>query len=572
MPNDALMKMSKADLVQICKLYNHRISGNKKDLVARIQLGPSVSDKFQGTHLDVLCANWFLKPLPRHQSLLIGSRNEHFVLKCVNSLIDFDDNIELLNGPFDLGLVISKDHPWIGTSIDGYADMKFGDKKACTTIEIKTVCTDNTLSAAQIARSQMDIVTYCDFGDQNFLRGVRSIAYRTQLLHHACVMSCNKVLFLVASSTELIYALVITISDDDIMFYRSIVDIAASPIKWAHQPEPVFPTSGFTDEGLQQKGYDVTVHDVHLNFWIWKSIMQLVREKGKPLPCCKYIGPTCVVHWNSNKSPVDLMSKYLKDIKSSSMKHLSPSSVYVIRMISILLVNSFLATKLTLLHSSDYQSDLSFKEMKKNVSKLNALKDYLYIVVESLTNFAYLQVAGDEISDSTSLLSISDLQQLRAETTNIRTNHLMKKFSQGLHCIVRLSAQYKHHSTCIEVGATRKECPICKVVGGKRRTPQTICKICGVSLCVVPQGEGEISCFDTFHSTNDLTTLLADKVIKIQQCAKPSEKSNCLSNGKVRKAKSSKRKLKSVSANTSRTITRSRTTSNTSSSHKRVKH
>ena len=67
MPNQALMKMSKASLVNICKLYNYQVSGNRKGLVDRIQLGPSASGKVTGTHLEILCANWFLRRPMRSQ-------------------------------------------------------------------------------------------------------------------------------------------------------------------------------------------------------------------------------------------------------------------------------------------------------------------------------------------------------------------------------------------------------------------------------------------------------------------------------------------------------------------------
>ena len=103
-------------------------------------------------------------------------------------------------------------------------------------------------------------------------------------MRHALIMKCNTVFFLVASSTQLIYALVITVPNHDKLMYDGIVDAASQNIKWAHEPNAKFPTDCVSDEGLHQKGYDVTSHDVQLTFQLWHKMMRLVKENGKPMP------------------------------------------------------------------------------------------------------------------------------------------------------------------------------------------------------------------------------------------------------------------------------------------------
>jgi hypothetical protein len=80
MPVQELLRLRRKELSNICKSYCHPISGNKSDLVSRIQQGTNLEARRPQTDFERLVRTWFMKPLARKHCLRLGSVRLQFEL------------------------------------------------------------------------------------------------------------------------------------------------------------------------------------------------------------------------------------------------------------------------------------------------------------------------------------------------------------------------------------------------------------------------------------------------------------------------------------------------------------
>jgi hypothetical protein len=439
--------------------------------------------------------------------------NENFVLTAIKNLQLIDKNVTVEDGPIEFGLVRRKNKPWLATSVDGVVELTIhGGVPICAAIEIKTMASANTLTEAKTIATQLFQLTYCTFGDENFMKGVKS-EYRSQCIHHACVMRVNLVLFVVASESNIIYMLLISFSREDIDLYESILDETGSKLDWIYREAP-FPQDAFGD-GLVQNGYHVDTHSVKLHLALWRSVHFLIRKHSKPLPPCRYIVPSGIAYWNKTKGYVDVMSRLLSHIKIP-FKRAGPVLQLVFRFISIMIVNGHLTTNLLKLSVEDFEGDESYNDIRQKMCKEGALTDYVKTLA---TNFeipgCMLAESNQDVCEEDTFPSgsgsgaFAKLPMKRKLTPNEiskfksivgKKRLLGELFNSGLPKKVRLDTTYRH----IMVDAVAQgRCVLC-LLQNKTSWPKFKCKTCGVYLCRKPKAGSRLSCEEKWHANQDL--------------------------------------------------------------------
>lgn len=95
-------------------------------------------------------------------------------------------------------------------------------------------------------------------------------------------------------------------------------------------------------EVLGERTYHMDVHTVKLHLALSKKLSKIIITNKKcPLPVAKYIVSLIAAHWNQIKGSINVMSRYLSNVKIP-FGPLSPKVVYVILMVKMLMMNAFL--------------------------------------------------------------------------------------------------------------------------------------------------------------------------------------------------------------------------------------
>lgn len=512
MPFDELFSKGKKELIDICKSYGHSSSGNKTDIVNRILLGINVNTRRQNTDLERLAKAWFMKPIVNRTALKLGSVNESFVLHAIKNLNQFDPHVKVIEGPYEFGLVRRGDKPWLATSVDGMMELSIynADPITCA-VEIKTMTSANTLMEARNIASQMFQVTYCSFGDDKFKKGVKS-EYRTQCIHHACVMRVNVVLLVVASDVDIIYMMMIDFTREELAQYEKLLDQVSTTLDWVYGDEP-FPSASFGEEGVTQNGYHVDIHSIRMQLSLWKSTHNFIKNHGnKPLPPCRYIVPSGIAYWNKTKGFVDVMSRLLSHIKIP-FKRGGPVLQLIVRFLGIMIVNGHLTTSLLKLTEHDILEEDSYNDIRQKMSNESTLTDYVRILASEfeLPGCMFAENNQEKVNVDCSLepefaklphnrcLHSSEIAKFKTIISHKRKLCLI--FNKGLPKKIRLDTSYRH----VMIDAEKQgRCVLC--LAQKRDSwPKYKCKTCGVYLCRTPRDNARLSCVEKWHSNIDLS-------------------------------------------------------------------
>lgn len=304
----------------------------------------------------------FLKPI-KSESMSIGSSNESNVFASVKSIHLLDGDLKVVAGPFEFGIVVKEDKPWIGTSVDGFMKVRDGTGDDAEIIdvalEIKTMTKPNTVNKARTIAEAHGIFVRCEFNDDIFLATVPDIGHRAQVLHHAYAFGVRNVLYLVANETELIHAVLVQFDDASLRTWESILDKYQNLLQWAHT-DGQFPDCD---------GYDIDRHCAQVTFGLRESLIRHVEKYKRPFYPIKNILPQMVAVWNKAKVDVDLKSRYWKTLQMAEACQ-NPVTVICIRSLAAAVINAHLAIRLLALHrkGTAHFEHKTFIECKKWMS------------------------------------------------------------------------------------------------------------------------------------------------------------------------------------------------------------
>ena len=531
--SEYLMQLSSSSLKELCRKYGQPVSGKKEILVQRIQSGPVSMHGDKKSILETVCTNWFMKPLARNQHLSLGSKNETYVLLALKDINMLDTDVQLEYGPVEFGLVQSKTHPWLASSIDGFVILQIDGRLKEAVIEIKSMTTVGTKIDATNRSDKSNMLLRCTFGDNNFRDSIPNKSYRMQALHHALVMKVNTVLFIIADKNKLVQLLLIDVYGYQLDIYKSILDQFKNDLNFVHDNCIPFPKEQLTDERLTRQGYHVNVASIKLHLQIWKGLYALIKKYEKPLPPAKMIVPTGIAYWNITKVHVDIMSRLLKHINMKG-KHCNPAEILIIRLLLVCVANAFIAKKILNVKDSDLNNkSVTYKDIKEQMCKTvgsfdTFVKDLAknWFIPCQRTGFKSSEAIIDDIVDENTIcynklpmerkMTVKEMKCFHAGAIGINNSRKKKDviFNSGYPKWVRLNNNfYTHIPQPIVNEKTKKtiqrSCAVCLVSRREKKDKKTtqMCKVCGVPLCITKKGRSIKTCFEKWHETNDLEKL-----------------------------------------------------------------
>jgi len=350
---EQLKRLTKIQLVDICKSYHRPYSGGKEELARRIKKGPL--EVITPTDLEMMLKHTFFAPLKDKDKTphKIGILNEAKVRNAIGEILKKFDGA-VLDAVWECGLISRKDHIFLATSLDAwvvyYTDASKEEKNHLA-LEIKTPTSNEIREKVLSLRDEYGDYTYCEMGDEVFSSLVYMPQYRVQVVHHAAVCGLDKVLFVVADEYKPVYATMISFSPTQKRTYISLVTdlVYKKSLQWAYtalfetgDPEQHIPE--FREEAVSTPSCSVDRDTLLFHFAVWQALLNRVHRAGMPLPTAKRIAPAVVCAWNKSKGRIDEMSEYLKSV----MWHLpqaTPKQRLTIREIKKTCLNSFLASK-----------------------------------------------------------------------------------------------------------------------------------------------------------------------------------------------------------------------------------
>lgn len=163
-----------------------------------------------------------------------------------------------------------------------------------TAVEIKCMTTKNTKNDA-IERYQKygSRFIQCNFGDETFKDLVWTSNYRAQCLHHICTLTINHLLFVVGSTSEILYICLVTFPNEIILKYKEIIETFGDRhVRWYQIDRNI-------ERTLQNVDLKHAV-DVHtINFWrnMGLEIVKRNRDERFRLTPAHEIVPETVCLW-----------------------------------------------------------------------------------------------------------------------------------------------------------------------------------------------------------------------------------------------------------------------------------
>ena len=205
-----------------------------------------------------------------------GTLNEPAV---VEQVADFCDVLNV----FDIGLVRSKECPYLGVSADGICVIKRGTKTILASLEIKTRVNTQTETQAWDTKAKLSLGTFpvagvgeCTVGDSLWFSSAIPINHRAQIMHQAAVIDLQFVLYCVATTTSVVYSILVRIPPNARQLWINSAKTYAHLFEWIHQS-----TENLIRPDFVTKDQFLTVSTWHP---IWWTMLQKVLLEGPLYP------------------------------------------------------------------------------------------------------------------------------------------------------------------------------------------------------------------------------------------------------------------------------------------------
>lgn len=206
---------------------------------------------------------------------------------------------------FECGLLRNKMREFLATSLDGWLVIRYesSDNEVESEdsdsedaghvldhqnyncgLEIKTPSSKKILQ--QQVRQCVDLYgtfSQCEFGSAAFKKLVYKPEYRVQVLHHAAVVNLKYILFVIAGTTKIHYAILIRFPESKLMTMKRILcDIFNRSLRWVYTISSLSDDikshiPDFREDIVSTKSYPITKDSVHFALIIWKKLMSMVQ-------------------------------------------------------------------------------------------------------------------------------------------------------------------------------------------------------------------------------------------------------------------------------------------------------
>ena len=215
-------------------------------------------------------------------------------------------------------------------------------------VEFKTKVAVSTISeAASLSRTYGPYVD-CAF-DDDVCKEVICRDHRVQILHQVAVTGILEVLYVVTSKSSILQ--VVRVRFDDLQkdlwlqVVRIIIKVSAPFLKQdlAGLKLPVIPTT--VPRPKCDYGGCPDQETFNLQFYLRRAAMQLITQRGSPLPTADRIVPITIAVWNKTKGMTDMLSRTLNNVKAP-MQKLHPYGYMYTRMINMMMYNGHILHRL----------------------------------------------------------------------------------------------------------------------------------------------------------------------------------------------------------------------------------
>jgi hypothetical protein len=179
-----------------------------------------------------------------------------------------------------------------------------------------------------------------DLHGVNFKNVIPDVKHRTQLLHDMAIGDLKQAYYVVASATKIIRVVNINASPRYLHLYRLALkkQMEAANLDWILQGEvPEFPANEYVTGQLK---YASSKYTIKKTLELWRHIHQKIIDRGRPLPKGRLILPYIVALWNRCKGPIDMYSRFLRNVTSKHVKLPARGAVWL-RLIMTCVYNGF---------------------------------------------------------------------------------------------------------------------------------------------------------------------------------------------------------------------------------------
>ena len=269
--------MSVAEIKALMRARRLNVSGRKSKLIESLLAAPPLQSNVENEVFKC----WFLKPRQRTSDMKVGSANEGNIASNLPEFFSVNSTSWTISQICEAGLCSKVGDPQPSTSVGCLAILSRTvhdvEDASVAIVEFKTMTQMSTERAALTRVAQFSIghrVIEVDFGSALFKTLIWTPAYRCQVLHYMTVFSVSRGVFVVASSSSILYAVIVTVSDDVRSIYTSFTRrVSDQFMSWFNGN-----TLDKSDVpiGLEY-GHAVDLHTVS----IWKGLARSIRLENE---------------------------------------------------------------------------------------------------------------------------------------------------------------------------------------------------------------------------------------------------------------------------------------------------
>ena len=496
-------------LKDICKAKKLLVGGNKADLINRIVAfdfpGRSAADQPSQSIEQLLLNTWFMAPFKGTEAMVAGLINESNIISKLQEFFEKESDIRV-DCIRKYGLLCSKRRFYAAFSPDGIVvavSPTFGNVVALLELKSKiSRQTERQEEKLSDTYGRMFVVN-ASLDSIAFKKAIPDRGHRGQLVHGMASGNLRFAFYVVASLRKIIRVVMVEVEPDDLLMYmRALKYIYETHLNWVLSGSvPVLEVANM--------GHAVDQHTIVKTLDLWRAIRRLIVERGRPLPPCRFILPSMVAIWNRCKGPIDVFSRFLKNVHAHH-SHLKPVANIWLRLIMSMIYNAYqsyiLSRSIDFLKSEDCQSYNMYQSFKRRIGSFAKF-------CSTLANDLSLEVSGGGLSDNDEDIEIdgNDEGASRNRTSiNIAYNKRKIFFTNPELVAKRMDANLDHKPLIEDKQFSCVWC--CRKshtgIGSSKhsrhgRKTKKKCSICEVPLCTTERFNGN-SCFHLFHISREL--------------------------------------------------------------------
>ena len=255
------------------------------------------------------------------------------------------------------GLLQSRQYPRLATSNDAVMRLVSSEDAFdnIVAVELKTSVSDNSIVALRERVSSTlpgSRFFSCGAGSELFTKYVPEVDHRVQLFHHAAVNGLRHSLYVAATPTEIVYAVLAQFEVLHLWAYCSFMSHIM------HSYATVDHVLGLPQSELgRARDHHTFKVTSKLSTAIQYENSRRISQNEPMLKPAHSIIPVAVAYWNHVKGGQDVVSRMLKNVKVD-FRSLTPRAFIWMRLVSLCLINAHLILRLMRVSFVQYQSHL----------------------------------------------------------------------------------------------------------------------------------------------------------------------------------------------------------------------